>query len=51
MGVTEFPPEKTPLLDGEVAYRQHDGGHTAGPNWPFFLTFASRYIKAPGASN
>jgi hypothetical protein len=51
MGVTEFPPETTALLDGEVAWRQHDAGHTAGPNWPFFLTYASRYIKSPGTSN
>jgi hypothetical protein len=47
MGTTEFPPIETPLIDGEVAFRQHSGGHTAGPNWPTFLTFASRYIKAP----
>jgi hypothetical protein len=51
MGTTEFPPETTPLLDGEIAYRQHDGGHTAGPNWPFFLNYASRYIRTPGTSN
>ncbi len=33
------------LLDGELAYRQHHGGHEAGPNWPFFLDFFARYIK------
>ena len=32
-------------VDGDVAFRQHSGGHTAGPNWPAFLTFASRYIS------
>ena len=46
MGTTEFPPIETPLIDGDVAFRQHSGGHTDGPNWPTFLTFASRYIKA-----
>jgi hypothetical protein len=46
MGTTEFPPVETPLIDGDVAFRQHSGGHTPGPNWPTFLTFASRYIKA-----
>ncbi|MGH9512800.1 MAG: acetylxylan esterase [Terriglobales bacterium] len=47
MGTTEFPPIETPLIDGEIAFRQHSGGHTPGPNWPTFLTFASRYIKVP----
>jgi hypothetical protein len=47
MGTTEFPPIETPLIDGEVAFRQHKGGHTTGPNWPTFLTFADRYIKGP----
>ncbi|MFA6651657.1 MAG: acetylxylan esterase, partial [Bacteroidales bacterium] len=32
------------LLDGELAYRQHHGGHEAGPNWPFFLDFFARFI-------
>ena len=47
LGTTEFPPIETPLIDGDVAYRQHSGGHTPGPNWPTFLTFAGRYIKGP----
>ena len=50
MGTTEFPPIETPLIDGDVAFRQHTGGHTPGPNWPTFLTFASRYLHAPGES-
>ncbi|MDB5454897.1 MAG: hypothetical protein JWP92_482 [Caulobacter sp.] len=24
-----------------------EGGHTAGPNWPYFLDFASRYLDRP----
>jgi len=47
LGTTEFPAVETTLIDGDVAFRQHSGGHTPGPNWPTFLTFASRYIKAP----
>jgi hypothetical protein len=47
LGVTEFPPIETPLIDGDVAFRQHSGGHTPGPNWPTFLAFASRYLKSP----
>jgi hypothetical protein len=44
MGTTEFPPIETPLIDGDVAFRQHSGGHTPGPNWPTFITFAQRYL-------
>jgi hypothetical protein len=49
MGTTTFPPIETPLIDGDVAFRQHSGGHTPAPNWPTFITFASRYIHTPGA--
>jgi hypothetical protein len=50
LGTVEFPPIETPLIDGDLAYRQHSGGHTPAPNWPTFLTFAGRYIKGPGVS-
>jgi hypothetical protein len=45
LGTTEFPPLETTLLDGDISFRQHSGGHTPGPNWPTFLTFAGRYLK------
>jgi hypothetical protein len=44
LGTTTFPPIETPLVSGEVAFRQHSGRHTPGPNWPTFLDFASRYL-------
>jgi hypothetical protein len=44
MGTSEFPKVETTLIDGEVAFRQHSGGHTTGPNWPTFLKFAERYL-------
>ncbi|HEX8235228.1 MAG TPA: acetylxylan esterase [Abditibacteriaceae bacterium] len=47
LGTTEMPAIETPLIDGDLAFRQHSGGHTTGPNWPSFLTFAVRYIKGP----
>ncbi|HEV2348246.1 MAG TPA: acetylxylan esterase [Terriglobia bacterium] len=47
LGTTEFPPIETPLIDGDIAFRQHTGGHTPLPNWPTFIKFASRYLKAP----
>ncbi|MDQ3846984.1 MAG: acetylxylan esterase [Bacteroidota bacterium] len=45
LGTTEFPPIETALVDGEIAFRQHSGGHTTGPNWPAFIQYASRYFK------
>jgi hypothetical protein len=50
LGTAEFPELETALIDGEIAFRQHSGGHTTGPNWPTFLKWADRYIKvAPAA--
>jgi hypothetical protein len=46
LGTTEFPPLETALTEGEIAFRQHAGGHTTGPNWPTFLEFASKYFNA-----
>jgi hypothetical protein len=46
LGTTTFPPIETGLTDGDIAFRQHGGGHTDGPNWPTFLDFAARYFRA-----
>jgi hypothetical protein len=51
LGTTEFPSVETALIDGELAWRQHKGGHTTGPNWPTFIQFASRYIKSNSVSD
>ena len=45
LSATEFPPIETPVMGGDIAFRQHSGGHTPGPNWPTFVEFASRYFK------
>jgi hypothetical protein len=50
LGTTKFPPQETALIDGEIAFRQHAGGHTTGPNWPTFLKFADRYLKGPAVT-
>jgi GH35 family endo-1,4-beta-xylanase len=50
LGVSEFPAIETALIDGDIAYRQHSGGHTPSPNWPTFLNFASRYFSAEKVS-
>lgn len=47
LGTDTFPPMETALVDGEIAFRQHAGGHTTGPNWPTFLAWADRYMHAP----
>jgi hypothetical protein len=49
LGTTNFPPMGTALVDGDIAFRQHSGGHTDAPNWPVFLEFASRYFKTVSA--
>jgi hypothetical protein len=41
---SKMPPVNTGLLDGELAWRQHDGGHTDGPNWKYFLPWADRLL-------
>jgi hypothetical protein len=30
---------------GDLAFRQHEYGHTPAPNWPTFIQFAGRYLK------
>jgi hypothetical protein len=50
LDTTGFPPIETELTQGELAFRQHAGGHTSYPNWPIFLDFAARYFE-PAKSN
>jgi lysophospholipase L1-like esterase len=53
LGVSdEYLKEKLPgvnvgLLDGQLAWRQHDGGHTDGPNWTYFIAWADTFLKHP----
>lgn len=46
LGVKSMPPIGTALMDGDLAFRQHSGGHTDAPNWPYFLEFAEKYFKS-----
>jgi hypothetical protein len=50
LGVHDLPPLGTALVDGDLAFRQHAGGHTPAPNWPVFLSFAGRYLHGPEAA-
>jgi lysophospholipase L1-like esterase len=40
-----MPPVNVGLLDGQLAWRQHDGGHTDGPNWASFIPWAARLVN------
>jgi hypothetical protein len=44
-----LPKEPAALTGGDIAFRPHEGGHTVWPNWPTFLAWADRYLKAPGS--
>jgi len=41
----KMPPVNSGLLDGELAWRQHDGGHTDAPNFKYFIPWASKLLK------
>jgi hypothetical protein len=45
LGAAEFPPQETSLMEGDIAFRQHSGGHTVVPNWPYFIKFAEKYFS------
>ena len=49
--VAKMPPVNSGLLNGTLAWRQHDGGHTDAPNWKYFIPWANKlldYHAAPG---
>jgi hypothetical protein len=43
----KMPPMNLALLDGQLAWRQHDGGHTDAPNMKYFIQWADKFIR-PG---
>jgi hypothetical protein len=43
-----MPAINTALLDGDLAWRQHDGGHTDAPNMKWFLKWADRELGRAG---
>jgi len=50
LGVSDdYHKEKMPavnvgMLDGQLAWRQHDGGHTDAPNWKYFIPWADKFL-------
>jgi hypothetical protein len=45
LGTDTFPPMGTFLNTGQIAFRQHEYGHTPAPNWPYFVQFADRVLN------
>ena len=41
----KMPAVNVSLLDGQLAWRQHDGGHTDGPNWKYFIPWADKFLS------
>ena len=41
----KMPPFNTSLLNGELAWRQHDGGHESRSNMKHFIAWASQLLK------
>ena len=41
----KMPAVNVSMLDGQLAWRQHDGGHTDGPNWKYFIPWASKFLN------
>jgi hypothetical protein len=39
-----MPAYNTGLLDGELAWRQHDGGHEDRSNMKYFISWANKLI-------
>jgi lysophospholipase L1-like esterase len=46
----KMPAVNVSMLDGQLAWRQHDGGHTDGPNWRYFIPWANRMLHYTAAS-
>jgi hypothetical protein len=40
----QMPAMNQGILDGQLAWRQHDGGHTDGPNMKYFIQWADKFI-------
>ena len=46
-----MPAVNAGLLDGQLAWRQHDGGHTDAPNWKYFIPWADRMLGRARGTN
>ena len=40
----KMPPVNHGLLENQLAWRQHDGGHTDAPNMKYFIDWADKQM-------
>ncbi len=45
VGTTEMPAPDVSLINGDLAFRNHEGGHVDSLDWPVFLEFARRQFN------
>ena len=43
----KMPAVNVDLLEGQLAWRQHDGGHTDAPNVKYFISWADKFMGLP----
>jgi len=41
----KMPAVNVSMLNGQLAWRQHDGGHEDGPNWKYFIPWADKFLN------
>jgi hypothetical protein len=44
--LTDPMPPTLKLIGGQLAWRQHEGGHDVTPNWPAFFEWVGQYIPS-----
>jgi len=40
----KMPDVNVSVMNGQLAWRQHDGGHTDAPNWKYFIPWVDKFI-------
>lgn len=40
----KMPAVNVAMMEGQLAWRQHDGGHTDAPNWKYFIPWADKML-------
>jgi len=50
LGTNAYPAINQAIIEGDIGFRQHDGGHTSAPNWATFIDFADRRLGIAGNS-
>ena len=51
LNTAKMPPVNQGILDGQLAWRQHDGGHTDAPNMKYFIEWAGKQFANASAQH